>query len=344
MTKITLSIATAVLAFAAIATPAFAYTPMLSITPTNNSMVAITVTGDANSSIQLYYLLYNQNYTNASLAGTIGFTNNAGYFSITIPTSSYNIPAGASVFVTVNSQQSAQISWPNAGYYSGYNWPYPYQSNIPSFQTGSVSVGVNQTSTVSGQNGVSYAVSSNSNASIVSATASGNMITFRGNSVGQATVVVCPVNNYYPYNYNYGYNYNNYYGTTYAGPCTSFFVTVTPALTFSQSNVTLYGIGSGQSVNISGGYTYNTYPYNYYGAYYLSNNTNSSVVSAAISGNTLNIYALDFGGATLTVCAANGACGHVYVSVNGSNSYYSYPYSFYSSPYFYPQNYFPNPY
>lgn len=327
------------------ATPALAFAPTLSVTPVGNNMVTITVYGDANSSVQLYYSPYsslNYNYSGATLAGTIGTTNFSGYFSTTLSVGSYNIPTNASVFVLVNNQQSTTVNWPSVG--NGYtNCPTTYAYNsintysgctyppiTPPTQSGSISVGVNQTSTAYGQGVGPYIVTTNSNPSVVSATASGNVITFRGNQVGSSNVVVCPSYGYgYPYG---GYNYN--YSNT--ASCSNFLVTVTPTLSFSPSTAALYGVGTSQSVSILDGYgySYNNYPYynNYYSNYFVTSNTNPSVVSASVSGNTLNMYAVGYGGSTITVCSNTGACGSIYVSVNTPTGYY------YSN--YYPQQYY----
>ncbi len=99
-------------------------------------------------------------------------------------------------------------------------------------------------------------------------------------------------------------------------------------LSFSQNNVSL-STGQSQSVSIySSGSSY-------YGNYYISSNSNSSVVTANISGNSLNLYGQNSGSASITVCQSGGYynygssnnCGTVYVTVGGGG--YG---SFYLSP------------
>jgi hypothetical protein len=84
-------------------------------------------------------------------------------------------------------------------------------------------------------------------------------------------------------------------------------------ITFSPANPSL---SVGQTVSVS---IYQ--PYFYYGSYYVSNNSNSSVVSATISGSSLSLYGLANGSSTITVCQSGGssACGYVYVTVSGGS-------------------------
>lgn len=82
--------------------------------------------------------------------------------------------------------------------------------------------------------------------------------------------------------------------------------------TFSQSNVNL-NLNQSSSVNIYGGYSGSSY--------YISSNTNLSVVSASISGNLLNLYAGNIGSSTINVCQSGSSyCASVYVTVGGGIS------------------------
>ncbi len=59
----------------------------------------------------------------------------------------------------------------------------------------------------------------------------------------------------------------------------------------------------GQNIAISLSSTaYNSYASN---SFYVSSNSNSSAVSANISGNILNVYGLNYGTSVVTVCAYN---------------------------------------
>ncbi|HVY67904.1 MAG TPA: hypothetical protein VHA30_03350, partial [Patescibacteria group bacterium] len=79
-------------------------------------------------------------------------------------------------------------------------------------------------------------------------------------------------------------------------------------LSLSQSSVNL---NVGQSANVT---VYSQYG----GSYYVSSNSNSSVVSASPYSNTLTLYGLATGSSTLTICSnTNGGCATLYVTVGG---------------------------
>lgn len=80
-------------------------------------------------------------------------------------------------------------------------------------------------------------------------------------------------------------------------------------ITFSNNNLQLY-TGQSQAVAIYGSS----------GGYYISQNTNSAVVSASLSGSTLNVYANQNGTSTITICGNSfvNQCGNITVSVGGS--------------------------
>jgi hypothetical protein len=71
-------------------------------------------------------------------------------------------------------------------------------------------------------------------------------------------------------------------------------------------------VSGSQSVSLSGGS----------GNYTVSSNSNTTVVSTNLSGNTLTVTGLATGGATITVCDASNAstCGTLSVTVGGSSS------------------------
>ncbi len=51
----------------------------------------------------------------------------------------------------------------------------------------------------------------------------------------------------------------------------------------------------------------NYYNNGYYtnGSYYINNNSNANVVTANLSGTNLNLYAVNSGSATITVCSSS---------------------------------------
>ncbi len=87
------------------------------------------------------------------------------------------------------------------------------------------------------------------------------------------------------------------------------------SVTLSQTNLTL-GYNQSGNVTIYGGN----------GGYYVSSNSNLSIVSASVSGSTLNLNTYNTtGNSTLTVCSYNNTgCATLYVYVQ-SNSNYNQP-------------------
>ncbi|MEO8065765.1 MAG: hypothetical protein ABI643_02825 [Candidatus Doudnabacteria bacterium] len=162
------------------------------------------------------------------------------------------------------------------------------------FSQNNISLGANQTMTVSvfNTNSGSIYISSNSNPGIVSAFVSGSVINLSGLSYGSSTVTVC--------------------GSF--GQCGYLYVTVSSSsgglLSISPSSLNL-AINQTSTVYVSG--TNN-------GSVYISNNTNSNIVTANIIGSAINLTGINFGSATLTVCASNSQCASLYVSVNTGNN------------------------
>lgn len=87
-------------------------------------------------------------------------------------------------------------------------------------------------------------------------------------------------------------------------------------LSLSQNSLSL-SVGQTSSITIYN----NTSGYSS-GNYYIASNSSSNVVSASVSGNTLNIYAYQNGSATIQVCQSgySGNCASVYVTVSGSGN------------------------
>jgi len=144
----------------------------------------------------------------------------------------------------------------------------------------SQSIGSSQYVTISGGNGT-YTVSGNTNTSAVSTNLSGNSLTVSGLAAGGATITVCDTSN----------------------TCGTLPVTINSSsssgLSFSQNNISLITGGS-QVVTVSGGN----------GTYHISNDSNSSAVSAGMSNsNGITLYALAAGNVTITVCDTSNTCG-----------------------------------
>jgi len=213
----------------------------------------------------------------------LGNTNSTGYFSSTISSGSYGISSGSSVYVRVNGQQSSTVSWPSVS---------TSQGSLVLSSTGVV-LAVGQSSIVTANNNSLY-LSNNSNSQVANVNISGSQITITGNTNGTTTATVCAQG---------------------GSSCSSIYVTVqstgTQSLSFSQSNIT---ISSGQTVpvTISGGT----------GLYMISNNPNSNIVQASLSGSILNLSTTSTSGtSSITICSTNmAACGIVNVTIGATSS------------------------
>jgi hypothetical protein len=143
----------------------------------------------------------------------------------------------------------------------------------------------------------SYNISSNSNSSVASASITGTNLYLYGGSDGTATITVCQ---------------NSY------SSCGTLYVSVgnggsySNSLSLSETSLNLYQ-GQSSTVTIYGN-----------GSYYISSNSNPSIVGANISGNVVNVYASQNGSATITICQNSyNSCDELYVNVGNSNNYSS---------------------
>lgn len=270
---------------------AFAVTPTLSVTSNGDGdTVQVNVTGDANSSVLMYYTKTNYGQQLYSL----GTTNSSGSLITSVSSSGIAIVSGTSVYVTVgglNGAQSPAVSWPNVS----------TTGNFSLSQTGAV-LTVGQSTTITANNlGSSYLyVSNNSNPPVANVNISGSQITITGISNGSTTVSLCTPTTT---------NGNN------STACASVYVTVSSnggqTLTFSMNNVT---VAQGQSIpiTISGGN----------GNYQVSNNSNSSVIQTNLSGSTITLSTNSTSGnAAITVCTSDmSACGIINATAGTSST------------------------
>lgn len=177
------------------------------------------------------------------------------------------------------------VSGSNSNY--GNIWFSPSGLNLTSGQSSNINI-----YSSSGYGG-SYYISSNSNSYIAAANISGSALSVTAYNPGSSTITVCQSS---------------------SSVCGNVTVNVTGgnwniSLTFSQNNVNLSG-GQNASITIYGN-----------GSYYISSNSNSSVATASVSGNVLNVYANSFGNTAVIVCQNNPyACGTVMVNVTSYNS------------------------
>ena len=263
-------------------------TPTLSVYGTGDGdSVQVTVYADPNSSVTFYYLKTGVGQQIISL----GNTNSSGYFSTNISSSQYGILSNSLVHVTINGINGISSSM--------VSWPVVSGNNSGNFlnQT-SVTVSIGQSATINTTNSVnSLSISSNSNSGVASVYTGNNQVTVTGLSWGSTTITVC--NTYY----NLSPNCQNLYVTVQNGNNGN-------QITFSQTNPTI-SVGQNLNVTLYGGSS------NYYT---ISSNSNSNIVQATISGNSLNIYGLSYGSSVLSVCSSSGyGCSQLTVWVSGNN-------------------------
>jgi len=264
---------------------AHASTPSLSLSGAGDgNNVTVSVNGDANQSVLLFYTKTN---SGAQIA-TLGNTSSSGYFSTMISTSGYGIAPESSVSVSIggiNGARSSSVLWP-------YSNTTTSTSNTFSLSQAGVILSVGQSTTATANNsGTNYLyLSNNSNAPIANINISGTQITVVANSKGSTVGTICTVGN--------------------ATNCATINITVqdsnTASLSFSQNNIT---IASGQNVPISitGGTGY----------YMVQNNTNTAAVQTSMNGSIITISTTGTAGtASVTVCSTDmNACGIINVTV-----------------------------
>jgi len=227
---------------------------------------------------------YNVGSSSGTLVTTLGSTDASGSFSTAINPSLYAVNSGNLVYVVVNGQQSAMQTWSSA-----------VSASAPVLSQNSITLGLGQSMTVIAQSNAGVYMASNSNTSIASIYTNGPQVTVTGNQIGSTVASICLIGS--------GSNCANLSISVQSASVTT--------LSFSQNNLSLSSGGS-QSVVIYGGG----------GTYSVSGNSNTSVVSTNLSGNTLTVYALAVGSATITVCDQNqsSVCGSIYVTVSSSGS------------------------
>jgi hypothetical protein len=153
------------------------------------------------------------------------------------------------------------------------------------FNQNNVSITSGQTVQISVAGGNSaYTVTNNSNPNVIQATISGQTVNLYTNtSSGSATITVCSTN---------------------MSSCGIITATAVPsnstsALSFSQTNPVI-SIGQTSTITVSGGGS---------GTYYISSNSNPSIVQANIVSGTVTLFANSSGSSNITICSSTGGCG-----------------------------------
>jgi ferredoxin len=259
--------------------------PSLSLSNTGDGdNVTVTVSGDINSSVILYYMATD----GTNHLQYIGTTNASGYFSGTVSTSYYKITPSSPVQVKINNVSSANV-----------NWPYSTVAGtgaITLSNTGLImTVGNSNTITINNAGSSKLYLLNNSNPQIANVNLSGTQATIFANTFGQTVATICVL------------------GTT--SNCASAYITVqnsgAQALTLSQSNIT---IAYSQSAQIT--------ILNSTGIYTILNNSNPNVITPSIKDQTITLVASSNGGtAAITVCSTDmSACGIINASVGSISS------------------------
>ncbi len=172
--------------------------------------------------------------------------------------------------------------------------------NLPLSQSSVyVNVGQNTTVTVSPPFGQAVNISAISNTYVAYANISNNVVTIYGLANGTSQIELN--------------TYDNYSAIIYVtvGAGTNPNPPNNP-LSFSQNNVSL---NTGQNLTV------NIYSNVYNDTFYISGNSNSSSVSAYVSGNSLNLYGNNPGSSVITVNSSlnPGNSGTLFVTVSGYN-------------------------
>jgi hypothetical protein len=169
-------------------------------------------------------------------------------------------------------------------------WPSP--TGTPTLNESSLTVGLGQSASVYSQ-GSSAAIymSTNSDPSVATVQTNGTEITVTGEQTGSTNAEIC------------------YTGT--AANCVNLYITVQAGsvLSFSENNFTV-AVGQGTTVTVSGGS----------GSYSITSNSQPSIASAILSGNSISISPLEVGTTDVDVCDTDGNCGTLYITVGSSSS------------------------
>ncbi|MCL5733814.1 MAG: peptidoglycan-binding protein [Patescibacteria group bacterium] len=157
------------------------------------------------------------------------------------------------------------------------------------FSQNNITVSVGQVSNLAISGAGNYYISSNSSSSVASASINGNTLVITANNAGSDSITVCQT----------------------GGQCAIAYITVSSSgssLALNPSNLTL-SVGQTSNVVASG-----------IGGYYISGNSNSSVASAAVSGNSITVTALSVGSNNITICQSNSQCAMLYITVGSAAS------------------------
>lgn len=174
---------------------AYAVTPTFSLSGVGGDAVSITVAGDANSSAVLFY---NVDASTGRQVSILGMTDTAGGLSKSLSVSGLGLNTANTVYVMVNSQQSAVQQWSNTG--SAVATVSPVASAATTATTaGAVTFSQNNLSVPVGgtinvtitSTGIGYYVSASSNLGVTIAAVNDKSITITGLANGTNAITIC---------------------------------------------------------------------------------------------------------------------------------------------------------
>lgn len=264
-----------------IGTMAFASSTSLTLIQGSGDTVQTNVYGDPNSAIQLTFV---PPTAISSTTIALGRTDANGNFSSTKSSGWFGIPAGSTVFATINGVQSQTLLWPN------------YSSTINLNKT-SVQLAPGQSTVVTGSTVLTIA--SNNAPSVFSTSIYSNQLTITGLAQGSGVLNVC------------GENVGCGTISVSVGTQTTTNTNTTQNyyLTFSQ-NIVVFNSGVLQYVTVSGGQN---------NSYYIAGNSNQNVATASISVNVITLTPGSVLSSTMiSVCSSlyNSTCSTLYITNN----------------------------
>jgi hypothetical protein len=164
-------------------------------------------------------------------------------------------------------------------------------SNQLTFSNNNLTLSVGNSTTVSLFGAGGYYISNSNNQNVASFTLNNDKVSVTGVAAGSASATVCQT--------------GGQCSVIYASVTSPDNSTLTPPA-FSPNNPTI-GIGQSVNITISGGTSSN---------YFISSNSNTTIVQTNLSGQTLNLIGQNNGSAVIIVCAATNSCSSLAVTVN----------------------------
>lgn len=286
------------------ASAALAVAPTLSLSLATGDSVQVTVHGDPNQGVILYYTS-----TAGPISTGLGMTDASGNFSNAISSGGYAISGASIVHVAVNGQNSPTMTWPYGSASSAAT------STASTSQTATGAIGFSQTTVQLSVNGTAvitlsgdsnFYAASTTNQGIVSESINGTSLSVSGLSNGTTTVTICTISGSCgPISVGVGMPA---LGSSAATSTAS--SSATPGgVSFSNASPSL-GVGQSMNINLSGGS----------GSYFISSGAAPGIATLSLSGASISVFGVSAGSTSATVCATSGGCGTLAISVTGSGT------------------------